>query len=243
MVQRARDEYEFQLAALERGGYLNMDGNKASPEEMRRIKANFRRSKQKLADIVNEYKADGYSIPDEFLVMKADEPEDLEKRDATERALAADLSAYFAGLADRITIAISKADEVYLGKADKKEDKGKDEGGEDDGPFETDTQRRWFFAHLKDGENGPRSGNKTGQTKEGRIQRQKQVERLDKMNEDNENNLQEVSILEYAKIKGWSDEELVNYMVSELGFSKGEAWLNIELARGESDGDIKKYRG
>lgn len=59
------------------------------------------------------------------------------------------------------------------------------------------------------------------------------------MNEDNENNLQEVSILEYAKIKGWSDEELVNYMVSELGFSKGEAWLNIELARGESDGDIK----
>ena len=52
-------------------------------------------------------------------------------------------------------------------------------------------------------------------------------------------NKQEVSIIEYAKIKGWSDEKLVEFMVSELGFSEGEAWLNVELARGESNGDIK----
>ena len=49
----------------------------------------------------------------------------------------------------------------------------------------------------------------------------------------------EFSLIEYAEKKGWSDEKLVEFMVSELGFSEGEAWLNVELARGESSGDVK----
>jgi len=48
----------------------------------------------------------------------------------------------------------------------------------------------------------------------------------------------EISLLEYAKLNGWDDERLVKFMVEELGFDEGEAWLNIELERGTSTGDV-----
>ena len=47
---------------------------------------------------------------------KLDEIEDLEKRDQTERALSDDLKVYFAGLADRITLAVAKDEEVKAGE-------------------------------------------------------------------------------------------------------------------------------
>ena len=48
----------------------------------------------------------------------------------------------------------------------------------------------------------------------------------------------EISLLEYAKLNGWDDERLVKFMVEELGFYEGDAWLNIELERGTSTGDV-----
>lgn len=56
---------------------------------------------------------------------------------------------------------------------------------------------------------------------------------MDKMTE-------EIDLLDFAKKKGWDDARLVQFMVEELGFPEGEAWLNIEILRGESSGDIIK---
>ena len=51
---------------------------------------------------------------------------------------------------------------------------------------------------------------------------------------------EEIDLLDFAKKKGWDDARLVQFMVEELGFPEGEAWLNIEILRGESSGDIIK---
>lgn len=48
----------------------------------------------------------------------------------------------------------------------------------------------------------------------------------------------EMTLLELAASKGWDDARLVKFMVDELDYDEGDAWLYIEMERGESKGDV-----
>lgn len=147
-VQKAKDEYDFQSHALKNGGYGYLP-NEADPKQMREIRANHRRAAERLVNLANEYKQDGWEIPDEYLNLKYLGISDLEKfelskggnvRMEAERELQGELVDYFSGLADRIASAVVEIDsaggELSFGKRE----------------FSSDEERRAAFAHMR--ENG-----------------------------------------------------------------------------------------
>lgn len=48
----------------------------------------------------------------------------------------------------------------------------------------------------------------------------------------------DISMTEYGKKNGMTDEQLVDYFSKELNMPKEDVWLMLALERGETDGDV-----